>query len=268
MKGAGSAMLAALALAGLGAASAVAVEEPAELTLTGQSYGIAVLSSGVLTPASIPGPDTGRVETTSAGTYDAPCAIDQAFALGKARALCAGVATTPGVDGAVATASAGEVRMTVPSLGEITLVGLKSQSTTQCSGSQGTSSVAEIRAAGQVMPIGTLAPNTAYEIAVPGEAAKVRVIFNEQIDSGDQLTVNAAHVIVTGGGAGSSEVVVASATSGIQNCVGDAEITAPGPVDPSDQPVTPQTAPVSSDDPSVEAPPAVDPSVEVPPPGQ
>ncbi|MGQ0465428.1 MAG: hypothetical protein ACT4QG_08915 [Sporichthyaceae bacterium] len=224
--------LAVLAIAGLAVAPASA-QDQAELTMTGQSFGIAVLSDGLLTPASVPGPDTGEIETTSAGDYDAPCAVERKFGLGSAHALCARFGTTPAVDGAIARASAAEVKMTIAQIGEISLFNVQSESMSQCAGSKGASSVGVLNVAGQTFPIGALKPNTVFDLGDKGDGAKAHIVFNEQIQEAGELTVNAARLVVTGGGAGSTDVVIASSRSGVQNCMIAATPAAPQPIAPA-----------------------------------
>ncbi|MGQ0844910.1 MAG: hypothetical protein ACT4QF_12315 [Sporichthyaceae bacterium] len=220
-----------VALAGLVASAGAAVEASEDVTLTGQASGLSLVSSGALTPLNAPGPDTGTIETNGAGNYDAPCATEVPIAVGTsqfgtARAVCAGFQTSPNVDAAIASASAGEVRFAVPALGDVVFTNVRSQSISKCDGAVGTASIGQVTAGGQTIPVVNLEPNGAMEFTTVG-GGKVRFIFNEQVANAEQLTVNAARVIFTTGGAGQSSFTVASSTSGIRNCAAPLGLDAP-----------------------------------------
>ncbi len=224
-------VLATTAFAGLGVSASATVAPPAELTMTGNAFALSMLSSGMLSPASVPGsPDTGAVESTASGTYDAPCGVDLPPTVVVAKGMCAGVTTGAAPDTSMATATAQEVNVVIPGLPQISLTGLRAQSITACGGSKAIGNVSELRIDGQSVPL-SLGPNTAFDIA--GQAGvSAKLVINEQIQSPDQLTVNAARVIVTGGGMAGTDIVIASATSGVKNC-------APTVVSPVVAPVAP-----------------------------
>lgn len=210
-------ILAVGASGGLASPAGAVEQPPVDPTMTGNAFAISMLSSGALTPASVPGsPDTGNVESTAAGTYDAPCGVELPPTAVAARGLCAGVTTGSQADTSVASASASTVRIMLQGLPQITLTGVRAQSISQCSaGSKGLSDIAEVRVDNQVIPLG-VSPNFATDIA--GQAGvSAKLIVNEQIPSGDGLTVNAARLVVTSG-MGTSDMVIASATSGVRDC--------------------------------------------------
>lgn len=198
------------------------VEAPApapdpELTMTGNAYVMSVLGSGALAPASIPGsPDTGYVESTAAGDYQAPCGVDLPPTMVEGRGLCAKVTTGAVADTSVATASADEVQLKPQGLPQITFTGVRAQSISQCAGAKGLTDIGELRIDNQVIPISS-GPNFTTDL-VGQLGARAKLIVNEQIQSADQLTVNAARLVITGGGMGSTDIVIASATSGVRNC--------------------------------------------------
>lgn len=175
--------------------------------LTGRAYGLE--SSGLV--GISPTPDTGAIQTASAGTFGPPCVVTLSGLI-SANALCAQVTTS--LNPGTSTASASVANTTIGVLGVPAIkIGLvKSSSTTSCSGSTGTTSIASISVGGIPLNINVNpAPNTT--ISVLG----VTLVLNEQIPvSGpDQgLTVNAVHINALG----LLNVVIASSTSDIGNC--------------------------------------------------
>lgn len=99
----------------------------------------------------------------------------------------------------------------------ITIGAIKSSSTTTCSGSSGTTTIASLKVGNTVVISAptNIAPNTTINVGV------VKLVLNEQIpfttpDKG--LTVNAVHVTVNALGLAKTNVVLASAESDIGNC--------------------------------------------------
>lgn len=216
--------------------------------MTGNAFAISMLSSGALSPASVPGsPDTGNVESTAAGSYDAPCGVDLPPTTVEARGLCAGVTTGAVADTSVATASAHEVKVKLQGLPQITFTGVRAQSISQCAGSKGLGQIGELRVDNTVIPLG-FGPNFTTDIA--GQAGvSAKLIVNEQLESADQLTVNAARLIVTTG-MGTSDMVIASATSGVRNCA--AGVSAPvAPIAPEPAPAPAAKPPLTFTPPEI-----------------
>jgi hypothetical protein len=240
-------MIVAAVVGGVASGAAAEEELPVDPTMTGSAYALSMISGGALTPASVPGsPDTGNVESTAAGSYDAPCGVDLPPTAVTGKGLCANVTVGEQANTSIATASASSVTITLEGLPKITLNGVRAQSISQCSGSTGLGDVGEVRVDNQVIPVG-VGPNFATDLA--GQAGvTARLILNEQIQEGEQLTVNAARLIVTSG-MGTSDLVIASATSGVRDCPAIAEPVAAEPA--AQQPAPAAEPPVTVSPPSM-----------------
>jgi len=192
-------------------ASSPCGSEPINVTqqvMTGRAF--AVAATGPL--AIKPTPDTGNISTPSAGTHGS-CVVGVPAPV-IAGVLCASVTTsTSPVPNS--TADAYTARLIVgPVLAPVLDVSVvRATSTTTCSGSSGSSSIASLTVNGTNVATAGAPPNTTIPVG------PVTVILNEQIKTttadGRALTVNAVHVII-----GTENIYVSSATSDIHNCPG------------------------------------------------
>ncbi len=175
--------------------------------LTGRAFGLE--SSGLV--GISPTPDTGAVQTASAGTFGPPCVVSISGLI-SADTLCAKVVTSVNPGTATATSSVQDATIGVPGVPVIKVGVVQATSSTGCTGSTGSASIASISVGG--IPVNVAVrpgPNTT--VTVLG----VTLVFNEQIPvtGADQgLTVNAVHIKALG----LLDVVIASSTSDIGNC--------------------------------------------------
>jgi hypothetical protein len=184
---------------------------PQTVRMTGRAYGVA--NFGSLLPIT-PTPDTGAVSTTSASTVGPKCILDIPGAI-NVSVVCAGVVTkTSPVPSSFARAYTAGVTVGAPAMPAIFLRAVQADSTSTCSGATGSTTIAYLSVAGNVLinTATTPAPNT------PIDLGAVKIVLNEQLpvpgaDKG--LTVNAVHIKVLGT---TLDIVVSSATSDIHNC--------------------------------------------------
>ncbi|WP_244312434.1 vWA domain-containing protein [Microbispora hainanensis] len=186
--------------------------------LTGRAYGLTAGASlaGLQLINIARTPDTGPVSTTSSGSTSVPCTATLSGLI-SAHALCAKVVTTEFPGKSEATASIDDTTIGITGIPVISLKTIKSSSTTTCSGSSGTTTIASLKVGNTVVISAptNVAPNTTVNVGV------VKLVLNEQIpfttpDKG--LTVNAVHVTVNALGLAKTDVVLASAESDIGNC--------------------------------------------------
>jgi hypothetical protein len=187
-------------------------------TLTGRAYGLAARTSllGLPLLTVMPTPDTGAISTSMASATTTPC-VATLTGVVTAHALCANVTTVASPARSTATASVTDTTAAVLGIPTVTLRLAQSSSTTTCSGSTGSTTIAFL-SVGSIVVIGQptqIAPNTGVTVGV------VRLVLNEQlpftgIDRG--LTVNALHVNVNTLGLANVDIVVASSQSDIINC--------------------------------------------------
>lgn len=187
-------------------------------TLTGRAYGLSARATLLgLTLVNVPRtPDTGAVSTTGSSTTSTPCVATVGGLVG-AHALCANVTTVASPASSTATASVADATVGVLGIPTVTIGAVQSSSTTACSGSSGSITIAYLAVGGTVVIAHPtqVAPNTGISVGV------VSLLLNEQIgftgpDRG--LTVNAVHVNVNTLGLAVVNVVVASAESDIAHC--------------------------------------------------
>lgn len=177
------------------------------LYMTGHAFGLE--SSGLVGIAPIP--DTGAVQTASAGTFGPPCVVNISGLI-SADTLCAKVVTSVNPGSSTTTSSVQDTTIGVLGLPVIKVGLVQAASSTNCSGSAGDVSIASISVGG--IPVNVAVhpgPNTT--VTVLG----VTLTFNEQtpVPGADQgLTVNAVHIDALG----LLNVVIASSTSDIHNC--------------------------------------------------
>jgi Big-like domain-containing protein len=186
--------------------------------LTGRAYGLSAKATLLGAPllTIMPTPDTGPISTSSSSSTATPCAKTLSGPLVSAQALCANVTTVSYPGKSVATASVANADLGIPGVPAIALQTVASSSTTTCSGSSGSTTIAFLQIGSTVVisrPT-TIAPNTTISVGV------VKLVLNQQIpitspDKG--LTVNAINLSVNTLGVQAS-VIVAASESDVDNC--------------------------------------------------
>lgn len=185
-------------------------------TLAGRAYGLSANVSLLGLPLinRSPTPDTGEIVTTLDSSTSVPCVATLSGPL-SAHALCASVTTTAFPGSSTAAASVADLSLSVATLPTITVGAVQSTSTTNCGGSTGAATIAYLKI-GSTVVIATptlVAANTHVTVG------PVSLVLNEQVPGpAGGLTVNGIHLSVNGGGLAQTNLVVASARSGIGNC--------------------------------------------------
>jgi hypothetical protein len=188
-------------------------------TLTGHAYGIA--GNATLAGSSLlavrPTPDTGAVRTTASNSYEPPCVATISGLVGV-QAVCAALTVRQGPpSSSTAVASVAAAQIPISTLPTITVRGVRSDSTTSCTGSVGNTTI-DYLAVGSTVVISkpvVVKPNTIVNVGV------VRLVLNEQKafttpDNG--LTVNAIHITVNAVNVAKTDIVIASSESDISGC--------------------------------------------------
>ena len=193
--------------------------EPVAITaqaLRGRAYGVSANASllGLTLINQPPTPDTGEIATTLDSSTSVPCVATLSGPL-SAHALCASVTTAAFPARSTAVASVADLALSLATLPAITIGAVQSTSTTRCDGSTGTATIAYLKI-GSTVVIATptlVAANTHVTVG------PVSLVLDEQIPGPTGgLTVNGIHLSVSGGGLAQTNLVVASARSGIGNC--------------------------------------------------
>jgi len=185
-------------------------------TLLGRAYGLSANVSlfGLPLVNQPPTPDTAEIATTLDSSTSVPCVAMLTGPL-HAHTLCASVTTTAFPAGSTAAASVADLSLAVATLPHVKIGAVQSTSTTSCGGSTGATTIAYLKI-GSTVVIATptlVAPNTHVTVG------PVSLVLNEQIPGPTGgLTVNGIHLRVNGGGLAQTNLVVASARSGIGNC--------------------------------------------------
>lgn len=190
--------------------------------LTGRAYalGASVNALGVLGLKVGPVADTGFIKTADSTTTN-PCTIETSGLI-QATILCGEVdtyASTPsGLGHSVAKSHVANLTINleqitrIAGIGEITADVIDTRSATDCTGSTGSTTIANLKINDRPVVTAGLGPNSTIEIE-PG----VLLVINEQTDFPGGLTVNALHLKVDLLGV-KADVVVASSSSDIENC--------------------------------------------------
>jgi hypothetical protein len=181
-------------------------------TMTGRAFGVS--SSGLVDLAATP--DTGEVAMASASATSTPCAATlSVLGMLTAQGACADVTTTLGPATSTAEASAGGASVGVLFLPAVTIGHVQSTSTTNCTGSSGSTTIGSLSVGSLVLikEPKVVAPNTTFSLGM------LTIVVNEQVpitgpDSG--LTVNALHVTALGG---LVNLIAASSSSAIAGCL-------------------------------------------------
>jgi len=181
--------------------------------LTGRAYGLSADVNLLLVQLHLPPqPDTGEVRTATALSTTTPCTVSLTSLLITAHSLCPNVTVTLAPGTSTATSTVQDVTIGIPGLPVIKATAVKTVSTSTCTGSTGSMTIANLTVGGVAVNT-DVGPNTGINL---GGLAKL--ILNEQLpvpgaDHG--LTVNALHVLLADG---TVNVVVASSTSDAHNC--------------------------------------------------
>jgi hypothetical protein len=172
------------------------------VTYTGRAYALS-LTLGKAKPITIA--DTGDIST--------PLVSDKTAALLNlakppltARLLSSEVTTGHGTSRAESTIAS--VGVSLSGIPLIAVKGVDTTSTTTCSGSSGTSTLAGLAIAGHTVNVSNLAPNTTLNLGVG------TLVLNEQTPVAGGLQVDAVHLIVPN----VANLVVGAARSDIHNC--------------------------------------------------
>jgi uncharacterized repeat protein (TIGR01451 family) len=192
-------------------------------TLTGEANDVDLLAAalGGTVGANVVVNDTSPVITDQATTTPTPCVAGAAVALVTITGnVCASVTTAPnGSSPASSTANASVANLVtgIPFIPVITVRGVASSSTTSCTASSGSVTIAYLAIGSDIVISAptVIAPNT------PILVGAVTLVLNQQLafsgaDTG--LTVNAIAVSVNTGGLVQALGVVASSTSDILDC--------------------------------------------------
>ncbi len=193
------ATLSALALPAVASANASNIE-------SGRAYDITTSLLGINAKV---GPDTGLISANHT-THTALNAVSASSSLVSATVLNAEVDTF-NTESATSTASVAGANLTVPGLPVINAKVITATSSASCRAHGtvlGSSVGGTITVNGTTYPIAS-PPNTVINLGLG------TITLNEQIKSGNTLTVNAIHVKVP---LLKADVVVASAFSGVSNC--------------------------------------------------
>jgi hypothetical protein len=185
-------------------------------TLSGRAYGLSANVSLLGLPLINlpPTPDTGEIATTLDSGTSVPCVAMLTGPL-HAHALCASVTTTAFPAGSTAVASVADLSLALATLPHVKIESVQSTSTTSCDGSTGATTIAYLKIGSTVViATPTLVPPNTHVTVGP-----VSLVLNEQVPGPTiGLTVNGIHLSVSGGGLAQTNLVVASAKSGIGNC--------------------------------------------------
>jgi hypothetical protein len=185
-------------------------------TLLGRAYGLSANATLLGLPLINlpPTPDTGEISTTLDSSTSMPCVATLSGPL-SAHVLCASVTTTAFPGRSTAVASVADLSLSLATLPTLKIGAVQSTSTTSCDGSTGAATIAYLKIGSTVVIAAPtlVAPNTHVTVG------PVSLVLNEQVPGPTGgLTVNGIHLSVNGGGLAQTNLVVASARSGIGNC--------------------------------------------------
>ncbi|MEV0053204.1 choice-of-anchor P family protein [Saccharopolyspora shandongensis] len=176
---------------------------------TGRAYGLAANVDVLGVPLPIAAiPDTDEVRTAGERAGEQVCVQTADAIVLSAGVLCADVAATTDPTAVTATATTEDVRVGLPGLPVLEISGVRSTSTSSCESAEGAVDL-KLVVAGRPVDVGEV-PNAEVDLGIAG----TRLVVNEQVETDDGLTVNAAHLTAPGG----VDVVIASSTSAAHNC--------------------------------------------------
>jgi uncharacterized repeat protein (TIGR01451 family) len=162
--------------------------------------------------------DSGPVVTQTPYTTPSPCVTSLLVPdITFTGAACAGVVAT--ANSSTATASVASASLAVPNIvPTIVLKTVQSQSSTTCTGSSGSVTIAYLKVGNTVLINSStqIAPNTVYVVGAVTLTLNKQTPFNIGGDKG--LTVNAIDVSVNAGAAAQAHLTLANSTSDIIGC--------------------------------------------------
>lgn len=213
-------VVAAASLVGLSAVPSSAASDVTGPVLVARASGLSVFGTGFLAVASVPGiGDTGPIITQSSGEHGPECGVAAPSAVvSSATAICGGAVTVaPGAAAAVAWVD--DLTMGIPGAPPISLIGVRSVSSTTCTeGPKASSKIGEVNVGG--MPVSVApGPNTKVVLFDKGGISVV-LIADERLTGGPGIGVTAARVLVRLAGGHSADVKIGSSASGALNCGG------------------------------------------------
>jgi hypothetical protein len=189
--------------------------------LTGDAFAVQVHASllglPLINPATVQ--NTGAVSTTSSTSTAVPCGLKVAVVnVLLSGEICGDVTTDAAYPSrSTASASVANIALGLPTLPVIAIEGVRSTSTTTCSGSVGSTTIAYLRVGTTVV----IAKPTTVPANDTMHVGPVTLILNQQLpfSSPDHgLTVNAIHVLVGLPWLANLDLTVASSESDIANC--------------------------------------------------
>lgn len=184
---------------------------------TGRAFGLEGAFNLPLLPVSVPPqPDTGTIRNARPTATSPACTAEAEVPFITADTLCPTVTTTLAPGTSHAASRVERVTVGIPGVPKIQVSGAVARATATCAedGQAFGSTELTLRIGGKQVPVPTK-PNSAIEL--PGTAASL--IVNEQQpvpDAEHGLTVNALRLKL----GGLSDIILASATSGVHNCAG------------------------------------------------
>jgi hypothetical protein len=193
-------------------------------TMTGRAYGLSA-DLGLLGQSSVliaPTVDTGSVSTTSSMAVEPECARSPYSSV-----LCASFTADAATRSVEARASLASIRLAIPATSlppygsvpeaELVIKAAHASSATSCSGSVGEVEIGYLKIGKKVLIGGptSVAPNRTYKSNFG------KIVLNEQVPAsgpGQALKVNAVHIYIGSPATLATDIVLASATSGIRGC--------------------------------------------------
>jgi hypothetical protein len=186
--------------------------------MTGRAYALSATKSALsgTSPLIAPLPDTGQVSTSSSTVTSRPC-VNYPTGSIQAHTLCSRVTTDQPTTTATASSTVADLSVGLPKVPAVLVKGIETTSTTNCTSSSGTTTVAYLQVGTTVLvnKATVFKPNTKLSVA------GVTIWLNQQTaaPAGTQgLTVKGVHLSFSTGLGQSVDVVAGYANSGVSNC--------------------------------------------------
>ncbi|WP_199566906.1 choice-of-anchor P family protein [Streptomyces triticagri] len=175
--------------------------------VTGRAYALSAEVPLPVLPVGIdPTPDTGEVRTAGEETVAPECTQEVSAVVITAAVLCSEVAAKTGPSSVTASAELTDAHIGVPGLPVIEGSGLTAESTSSCTGSEGSTSLTLTIAGSPVTVPDT--PNHTIDLGL------AKIVTNEQTETEDGLEVTALHLTSPAG----VDVTLGHAESAALNC--------------------------------------------------
>ncbi|MCD0445832.1 Ig-like domain-containing protein [Glycomyces sp. A-F 0318] len=176
---------------------------------TGRAYGMEATIDLLVLPVEVPSqPDTGELRTAAAATTEETCTAQITAVVLTLEAICASATTTLTPGTITTVASTEHATIGLPGLPVIDIAGLTTTATATCEAVTGSTSLT-LSIGGVATPVPTT-PNTVIDIA-----AGVRLTLNEQVHTGNGITVTGARLNVAGT---DTDVVLGYSTAAVHHC--------------------------------------------------